>query len=282
MQEVEGAGKIVPAIPHELSAYPFSRGQGAHVQHYMRYVLPIQYLLANPSIERFIFEYAHTSTSARSAMCLLSAVHQQRMRQIAYPGGGAAVDETEMNELLQQTSRLLRREEGAPYTDGDAMAGLHVVSSYLFMGGHGRWSVYLGVALYWVGGVLTDRRFMGPLDAYRNCSESVQFIIRTTMWFDVWSAVTGRTRPRFCEFYRQLFEGEHGYGNTGPGQVDMLSVMGCTNETVLAMSETAALAHWKDMHTRQGDLSTPCLVEKGCEVRARQTGGHQDLTSFAD
>ena len=283
------------AMPPEVSqsAFPFtSSGQeAAHVSHYMQHVLRIQYLLADPSIERFIFRFAQTSRTARSAMCLLSAVHQQRMRQIEFPRSSPdAGDTTEMNQLFRQTRALLRATERSTerYSEGDAMAGLHVVSCFLFTGGHGPWNYFLQVAIAWVEGVLLDARCAGPLDAYRRCTESMQFIIRTTMWFDVWSAVTRRTQPRFARIYQELFDGEHGYPLTQTGTVDMLPVMGCTNETVLAMSETATLAFWKDEHMKQracpvaarhsvltlthlrthtGNLSMPTLIERGRHVR---------------
>lgn len=268
VQEVTGSSnsEIVPAMPPELSVVPFSLDTQAHVMHYMHHVLRIQYLLADPSIENFIFRFAQTSASARSAMCLLSAVHQQRMRQIVYSSGSGEGDTAEMDALFRQTAGLLRGADA--YTEGDAMAGLHVVSCFLFTGGHGPWNHYLQVAIYWVRSVLLDRQYNGPLDAYRHCSESMQFVIRTTMWFDVWSAVTRRTQPRFQQIYCELFDGEHGYVSTGAGagRVEMLSVMGCTNETVLAISETASLAYWKDVRTKQGNLSMPSLVERGRQV----------------
>jgi len=127
-----------------------------------------------------------------------------------------------------------------------------------------------------VESVLLDRRFVGPLDAYRNCEESAQFIIRTTMWFDVWSAVTRLNEPRFRTMYSDLFEGEHGYPGAQVGGVDMLSVMGCTNETVVAMSETAALAYWKDYHIKQGNLSMPKLVERGRQIESQYLSREDD------
>ncbi|KIJ51429.1 hypothetical protein M422DRAFT_158420 [Sphaerobolus stellatus SS14] len=130
--------------------------------------------------------------------------------------------------------------------------------------------------MHWVGSILRDRRYTGPLEAYRQCRESEQFIIRTTMWFDVWSAVTRRTEPKFAEIYRQLFEGVHGYPGTQIGDVDMLSVMGCTNETVLAMSETACLAFWKHDRLEQGALSVPALIERGRDIERRYLAREHD------
>jgi len=233
-----------------------------YVSHYMRHVLKIQYLLADTSIERFIFDLAQTSPSARSAMCLLSAVHQQRMQQMNVARGTLTVDNEELDRLMKKTRYLLSHAQAV--TEGEAMAGLHVVSCFLFLGGQGPWQYYLNVAMHWVGSILTDRRYTGPLDAYRHCTEAEQFIIRTTMWFDVWSAVTRRTEPKFAQTYRQLFEGVHGYPGGGQiGEVDMLSVMGCTNETVLAMSETATLAFWKEEGIRNGELMCPVADGQG-------------------
>ncbi|KAF8589457.1 hypothetical protein K439DRAFT_1645074 [Ramaria rubella] len=276
----EVSSELVTTIPHEIAVSPFpyvdDMQDSTYLRHYMQHVLKIQYLLADrSSIERFIFQFAQTSASARSAMCLLSAVHLQRMRHIEYPGYREPEGDTaEMNRIFLRTRTLLQKTRQV--TEGDAMAGLHVVSCFLFTGGQGPWHRYLYIAMYWVESIFKDTRYDGPWDAYRHCTESQQFIIRTTMWFDVWSAITRRTPPCFQEIYRQLFGEQHGYPGTPLGGVDMLSVMGCTNETVLAMSETASLAHWKDTHTREGDLSVPMLSERGRNIETQYLSREHD------
>lgn len=243
-------------------------------------------------------------------MCLLAAVHLQRMRQLGGIGGPIAqqlqqqrrmlsgataaaatattttsssasvvtgenevvvvvVEEGEEeeeedqasfvnDELVDQLLSLTQyhlEQNMRDVTEGDAMAGLHVVSGYLFMGGQGHWGYFLEFSRLWVDKVLRDKRYRNPSEAYRHCSASAKFIIRTTMWFDVWSAITGKAEPHFKDIYRELFDGEHGYNSNGQCEVDMLAVMGCTNETVLAMSEIAVLACWKDAETKQGGWS---------------------------
>jgi len=282
-EDGRGSSEIVLAAPtSEVAIYAYPRiddtRETSYVSHYMEHVLQIQYLLADlPSIQRFIYQFAHISPSARSAMCLLSAVHQQRMRQLGCPRQ-LTIDNAELDRLLLQTKRLLR---GRQVTEGDAMAGLHVVSCFLFMGGRGPWEHFLELAMYWVKPIFTDGRYSGPLEAYRNCSESAQFIIRTTMWFDVWSAITRKTQPTFMDVYRQLFDNEHGYPGSQIGDVDMLSLMGCTNETMLAMSETASLAAWKEIRCKQGNLSMPTLIERGRQIETRYLSREHDATLVA-
>lgn len=46
----------------------------------------------------------------------------------------------------------------------------------------------------------------------------------------------------------------------------MMSVMGCENQTALAIAETSALACWKVMQERQGKLSVPDLVDRGRQI----------------
>ncbi|GJJ08388.1 hypothetical protein Clacol_002603 [Clathrus columnatus] len=290
---------IIYSYPHTEQSR-----EETYIRHYIENVLKIQYLLADSSvIGRFIYHFGQTSPSARSAMCLLAAVHLQRMRQLGGIGGSIAqqlqqqqqarlvsadddVEEPDdhvsiANEDLVERLLYITREHleqnVRDMTEGDAMAGLHVVSGYLFMGGQGPWEYFLGFARYWVGKVLRDKQYRSPLEAYRNCSVSAKFIIRTTMWFDVWSAVTGKTEPKFKDIYRELFDGEHGYHGQ-EGEVDMLSVMGCTNETVLAMSETAVLGYWKDMEMKRGTLSVPKLVERGRAIEKRYLSREHDAT----
>ena len=154
------------------------------VRHYMVNVLKIQYMQADHSIGPFIYELIERSTSARDAVCLLSSLHRHCVRDnYAVPvAGGSTALITSANDTdtfyYRLKSSLLRK--GGSYDEGEAMAGLHVVSSFLFSGGRGDWDAYLGVAVKYVQSVFEDQRYFGPADALRNCAETTRFIIKTT------------------------------------------------------------------------------------------------------
>ena len=154
------------------------------VRHYMVNVLKIQYMQADQSIGPFIYEMIERSTSARDAVCLLSSLHRHCVRDnYAVPvSAGTTALITSANDTdafyYRLKSSLLRK--GGPYDEGEAMAGLHVVSSFLFSGGRGDWDAYLSVAIKYVQSVFEDQRYYGPADALKNCPETTRFIIKTT------------------------------------------------------------------------------------------------------
>jgi C6 transcription factor Pro1 len=154
------------------------------VRHYMVNVLKIQYMQADQSIGWFIYEMIERSASARDAVCLLSSLHRHCVRDnYAVPVAGSST--ALMSSALDTDSYYYRlrssllRESGM-YDEGEAMAGLHVVSSFLFSGGRGDWDAYLSVAVKYVQTVFEDPRYFGPTDALKNCSETTRFIIKTT------------------------------------------------------------------------------------------------------
>jgi hypothetical protein len=155
------------------------------------------------------------------------------------------------------------------------MAGLFVVSAFLFRGGHGAWQHFLAVAADWVWNVL-QHAAVDPAETILRCSDSQQFVIKTTFWFDILASTTRLEPPRFIAFYRKLWSSQrsayiegNSTGGSGsrsqqlPSPLSMMSVMGCENETALAIAETSALACWKVAQERQGKLSVPDLVDRG-------------------
>lgn len=256
-----------PVIPVE---------QKGLVQHYMSNVLPIQYLLSDSSVIRsFIYDLIRRSTSARDAACMLAAIHRDRT---GYP--------SENNMLMPPAHILYQRilhtlsHNWRNYNrvdEGDAMAGLHAVSTILFSGGRGTWDTFLNVARRYVEYVLLNNQvYPGPEEVLRTCSESTRFIVKTTMWFDVLASVTTQTVPRFLIIYRQLFDRSNRAFIEDPGQaaadadaLSMLPVMGCENNIVLAIAEISDLACWKENMLKRNALSVPKLVERGMEIEAK-------------
>ncbi|KZT02278.1 uncharacterized protein LAESUDRAFT_730463 [Laetiporus sulphureus 93-53] len=232
--------------------------------HYLYNVLPIQYLLADSSIKSFMLRLLQHSAPARDAACVLSAFHMHSAR---FPLRTHSAD---MDAIYQRIERSLSSKHS--YSEGDAMAGLHIVSAFLFRGGRGQWAAYLNIASQYVDSMLNSPNFYGPEDVLKKCSDSTRFIIKTTMWFDVLASVTTLQVPRFLETYRLLFGRTTAYiddpVSTSP-EVSMLPVMGCENQIVLALAEISNLAHWKESQRRRGSLSVPQLVERGLEIDSK-------------
>lgn len=256
--------------PYNLPQIP--NDQAELVLHYLEHVLPIQYLLADSNISDFMFKLIQTSSSARDAACVLSALH---LHCIRYPPPSPSTDMTVIYRRIEG-ALLSDRPERKTITEGDAMAGLLIVSTFLFSGGRGAWDVYLEIASQYVRNMLSNPRFYGPEDVLKSCSESTRFIIKTTMWFDVLASVTTLQVPRFLETYRMLFGRAGAYIDdpvSSSPEISMLPVMGCENQIVLAIAEISNLAHWKEMQRRRGCLSVPQLVERGLEIESKYLSG---------
>ena len=270
-------------IEHSLnhSVVPFiTFHQSGLVKHYLDHVLQRQYLLADSSIAEFIIRTVQQNPAVRDAVCLLASLHQESLRR-GNPSTGQQNElilhdepSSDSNKAYKRICENLYTSAAGGYTEGEAMAGLFVVSAFLFRGGHGAWQHFLAVAADWVWNVLHTG--VDPADIILRCSDSQQFVIKTTFWFDILASTTRLEPPRFIAVYRKLWrrsayiiEGgaSRGGGASHPQQLSsplsMMSVMGCENETALAIAETSALACWKVAQERQGKLSVPDLVDRG-------------------
>jgi C6 transcription factor Pro1 len=297
-----------------------SSHQSGLVRHYLDHVLQRQYLLADTSIADFIVRTVQQNPAVRDAVCLLASLHQESLRQgNASTGSQSNANDNAVvvhnNEPYADSSKTykricdsLRTSAAGGYTEGEAMAGLFVVSAFLFRGGRGAWQQFLAVAAEWVWNVLNSSA--DPAEAIRRCSDSQQFVIKTTFWFDILASTTRLEPPRFIGIYRKLWAprsagayietaaaggtsscyaaccgsgccsggvcdaesggpcGCSGSGSQAQSTLCMMSVMGCGNVTALAIAETSALACWKEAHLRQGTLSIPELVDRGRAIEA--------------
>ena len=295
------SGYIEHSLSHSVVPYIPSQQSGL-VKHYLDHVLKRQYLLADSSIAAFIIRTVQQNPAVRDAVCLLASLHQESLRR-GNPSNNALVfnePSSDSNKAYKRICDSLYSPTQGNYTEGEAMAGLFVVSAFLFSGGRGAWQHFLAVAAEWVWNVLSTGA--DPAETILRCSDSQQFVIKTTFWFDILASTTRLESPRFLMVYRKLWSSERGAyieqppngataaaaaaaagsSATGaasghhhhhhqhhhhlPSPLSMMSVMGCENETALAIAETSALACWKVAHERQGKLSVPDLVDRGRKI----------------
>jgi hypothetical protein len=120
-------------------------------------------------------------------------------------GGGDNNDEVyaDSSKTYKRICDNLRTSAAGGYTEGEAMAGLFVVSAFLFRGGRGAWRQFLAVAAEWVWTVLHTS--VDPAETILRCSDSQQFVIKTTFWFDILASTTRLETPRFIGIYRKLW-----------------------------------------------------------------------------
>lgn len=233
--------------------------QNSTLQYYMKHVLRIQYLHADGSIDRLIWNLIHSSDTARDAACLLADLHRKSMQ-----GGSTAYGPPGDREVYQRIQRATK-----PVTEGDALASLCMVSYFLFSGGQGQWQAFLDSACQFSLTLLYQTN-SSPAIALLHCHETLRFIIKTSMWFDVLASATLIRRPMFLDVLRSLYSSSTAHFDDGPAatprQLSMMDVMGCENRIVLALAEIADLACWKNERLKEDNLSVPELVRRGTAI----------------
>jgi len=233
---------------------------GGLVQHYLQNVLGLQYLLADKDLfSRVMQESTNTSDVAYEAVCLLSSVHLHKLQP-----------RLQGDEIEIRQRRLLPILNKHTYAAGDVMAALHVISSFLFLGGSGPWADWLNVAYIFIDSIFL-RNIQTPVaDILISCDEHCRYIIKTAMWFDVLASACLLQTPHFLAQYRQLFRPPSAHIDNKPPAVpprlSMLSVMGCENHVVWAMAEVTHLLVWKNREQSRGCLSMPSLVDRGMQI----------------
>ncbi|KAG0706749.1 fungal-specific transcription factor domain-containing protein [Suillus ampliporus] len=251
------SGYDMPAPIYTLHQnwYDLNFAQNTSLQHYMDHVLRIQYLHADGSIDSLIWNLIHSSDTAREAACLLANLHRKSTQ-----GGSIGYNAPEDRDVYKRIQRATK-----PVTEGDALGSLCMVSYFLFSGGQGHWQAFLDSACQFSINFL-KLKHPSPDWALMSCTDSMRFIIKTSMWFDVLASATLIRRPMFLEVLRSL------YGpaalNNDRAELSMMGVMGCENRIVLALAEIADLACWKDELVQAGKLSVPELVRRGQRIQS--------------
>ncbi|KAF8896477.1 fungal-specific transcription factor domain-containing protein [Infundibulicybe gibba] len=246
------------AFPSEPDTYLPNDLTDQLIGHYMTKVLKIQYLLADRGLERII-RGTFRNKFSKEAVRLLASVHWCRFIK----PGQSALEHEETQGRYQSLRALLTQRR---FSGDDAMAALHVISSFLFDGGHGTWEEWLRVVAGYVESVLKDPSYNGPADALKRCDPKTAFVIKTAIWFDVLASITTQKPPHLLWAIRAMFS-PTGEWEASP-QFSMMTPMGCENDIVWALAETTNLAWWKQQETDKGRLSVPTLIEKAGKIRA--------------
>jgi len=107
------------------------------------------------------------------------------------------------------------------------------------------------------------RNYPAALDA---CNPKDEFIVKTTIWFDVIGSITMQEQPRLLCAIRELFDPNRGFIGGSETSYSMMSPMGCENVIVWALAEASSLSCWKRSSKRKGTLSQRELVRKVEEI----------------
>lgn len=260
--DVSSAYLLLPSVPSRHWNFSLDPRQNSALNYYMDNVLRMQYLHADGSLDAAIWNLIHSSESAREAACLLSELHR-KTRDHGRPGLLVPADTTCLQRLLPTNSAL---------NEYEAFAGLCVVSYFLFAGGKGQWQAFLDAACHFSLTLLST--WGGPRKVLLTCTESLRFVIKTSIWFDVLASATLVRTPIMLDIVRELYDPAYSeawidgvpVSASECEQFSMMSIMGCENHIVLALAEIAALAAWKDGNQTGNKLSVPELVKRGQRI----------------
>lgn len=238
------------------------------MHNYVNNVVKIQYLLGDKvMLPEMIWEAVNRHIPSKEAVSLLSqAYHERQVNR----NSSLLLDHTVQHRVSKLKEMLMLAE--TRFDADDAMAALHVVSLYLFDGGQGRWHEFLDFACSYTIKVLEDPRYGDYIQALESTNEKDEFVIKTTIWFDVLASVTTMKPPRLLEYIRYLF-----HPTLIPRKYSMLSPMGCDNTVVWALAETSNLAYCKAKSERQGSLSIRQLVNKVQDIEPWLLPGPQPI-----
>ncbi|KAF8969158.1 fungal-specific transcription factor domain-containing protein [Flammula alnicola] len=238
------------------------------MQNYVRNVVKIQYLLGDRNVlPTMIWDAIKTHADSHEAVNLLAKAYYGRQSDAHF---SVLQDFTVVTTIRSLKGSL---ESKGRFTADDAMAALHIVSLYLFDGGRGKWDDFIFFASRYVKDVLENPNYYNNYPAaLEAASAKEQFVVKTTIWFDVLAAVTTQQPPHLLSYIRELFKPDRSYVGTPP-TYSMLSPMGCENVVVWALAETAYLAYWKRRHEEMGELSVRELVQKVQEIEAHLQPG---------
>lgn len=229
------------------------------LNHYCERVVKAQYLFADPDMRNLICNIVMSHTRSREAASLLSSVHWQRFQN----PDALVFNSAETQRRLLEIQSLLDHQN---YSSDDAMAALHVVSSYLFDGGRGNWEWWLRTSYRYVDHLFS--RYHSPSEALMRCTSKDAFIIKTSIWFDVLASVTTQKVPHFLEPIRSMFDPTQSKIQelAAEDPSSMMSPMGCHNDVVWALAETSELFCWKQEKLANESLSIPTLVRKAAKI----------------
>ena len=209
-----------------------------------------------------IWDAINVHEESREAVNLLSQIYSKRRQDPRQEVLSDASFKARVEGLQASLTAAGRTASSA----NDAMAALHAVSVFLFDGGKGAWGAFLDIASAYVMAVLENPRYhRNYAAALQACNAKDEFIVKTTIWFDVIGSVTTQEQPRLLCAIRELFDPNRSFVGSY-SSYSMMSPMGCENVVVWALAEASSLSCWKRSHKRKGTLSQRELLRKVEEI----------------
>ncbi|KAL0953251.1 hypothetical protein HGRIS_004503 [Hohenbuehelia grisea] len=288
-----------PPVAPLQNPQPESAVQTDHVIWYFDRVRRLQFAFAGNSVTNITYSLIvlEPRGAVTNAVCALASLHYTQLRvaqglEPLDPNPEFSTARYFHDEALCQL--INAKEVRGHYVDADAIAALHLVSFSLFSGGATPWRRPLGIACDW----LTQTALVNnenPKVLLLSMQPIEQLIVKTTMWFDIFASIAQQQPPRFFTLWKRLLSDRSAFWSLqGSGDLNMPpstqtglqmdALSGCPDEALLALAETAALAHWKAKKQAEGALSVRELVRRGDEIEAtlRANVSELSITSTSD
>ncbi|PSS36747.1 hypothetical protein PHLCEN_2v1378 [Hermanssonia centrifuga] len=264
-QTLSPSGLYVPELPlADQECIPY----------YFAHVRKLQFVFAGHSLTDTLYRIASTDPQGALSYALraLASLHSTTTRVAHGLEAPSSPGHTVHKHYYDRATYILSNVKtlGGHYTEFHAIAAVYLISYHILSGNGGAaWAALLEVAYDWFAltGIHEEQN---PKLMLVNMNAPQKLAAKATMWIDILSGVTFLRPPRFLSVYRRLFGGGGaGYWSTSNNdQLDlrMDKLTGCPDEALLAIAETAALAHWKASESRQGSLSMRDLIRRGDQI----------------
>ncbi|KAF9267909.1 hypothetical protein L218DRAFT_955081 [Marasmius fiardii PR-910] len=269
-----GASSSENSPTNALILAPIIYGQGTTdewMQHYTNVIIGKQYQLANDLITKIASESVQSGT-ARSAAQLLALVHFQRTKRARYGDQHVpALKISDISNRYKQLQEVLKKEH---HDNSDAVGALNVVSAFLFDGGYGEWLGWLKIAVTQSRKILGNQRYLSYKDALVSCSSLEQFIVKTTIWFDVLASVTTMEPPALYDVIQDIFDPNktsnirEASSDEHAETLSMMAIMGCEGRIIWALAQVSRLAKNKEDFVSRGALDTKALVQSASVIES--------------
>ncbi|EJU04112.1 hypothetical protein DACRYDRAFT_93540 [Dacryopinax primogenitus] len=222
------------ATYRSIASNKLDEEQWRWLTHYDKEVLPMQFLLHGPETRQLMLNVALASEPP-SAMLCLAAVHHYQL----HPNYTPTARDKYWVSAVTSLSEGVRSPQ-------DALTALHLVSVSLFSGCQPEWAPFVNMARNWCQSAFPGTDGNAFRRALIGADPLTQFVSKTTLWMDIFGAISTQTVPRFLSWYRALMKPK-GVDINGVelDAIGMDKLMGCDNEVMLAFAEIAALDAWK-------------------------------------
>ncbi|TEB27065.1 hypothetical protein FA13DRAFT_974199 [Coprinellus micaceus] len=237
------------------------------VMHYFNVTSKLQFVFCGSQLSEITYNtiMQEPRGAVSYAIYALADLHLTQMRisqGLEAPQSGQA---STAHYMYQEALFKLKsnRDNGNGWSESDAIAALHLVSYSHLSGGSADWQEPFDILCAW----LLQSNLSLAAENSRTILQSMpvasQLLVKLIMWLDIFSSLSFMRPPKFLNLWKSLLDDRNG----ALSSLDMASLTGCSDDTLLAVAEISALAQWKATQVRNNTLSYPELIKRGMKIQ---------------